>query len=317
MEIVLFIISILLYVISAFVIFMIVKQSFYTVPQNQVGVLLRFNKFVNVTNPGLNFKIPFIDKVKLISLQNISSELKFQAITLDQANVYFNALVVFSTKDSSVDSIKKVAFNFISYESFNLALGRTIEGMVRSYIAGKKQSEILTLRQEIVSHVKEHIQENFDNWGYALHDIQINDIKFDDAIMTSMAQVVASKNKLAAAENEGNAVMIQKTKAAEAEGNAIKISAQAEKVAAELRGQGVAAFRKAVTDGLKTSVEELSGHEDAISLISFSMWTEAVKHLAENGKGNFINLDGSPEGMQKTFTTLSNLGNQKKIIFSE
>lgn len=296
---------------------MLIRKSFYTVPQNQVGVLLRFNKFVTATTPGLNFKIPFIDTFKLVSLQNISSELKFQAITIDQANVFFNALVVFSTKDSSTENIKKVAFNFLNPESFTLALSRTIEGMVRSFIAGKKQSEILTLRQEIVEHVKEHIKDNFDNWGYALHDIQINDIKFDEAIMTSMAQVVASKNKLAAAENEGNAVMIQKTKAAEAEGNAIKIAAEAERIAAELRGQGVAAFRKAVTDGLKTSVEELSGHKDAVTLIAFSMWTEAVKHVAENGEGNFINLDGSPEGMEKTFKTLSNLGNQKKMLMSE
>lgn len=95
--------------------------------------------------------------------------------------------------------------------------------MVRSFIAGKKQSEILTLRQEIVKHVQEHILEQFDNWGYALLDVQINDIKFDDAIMESMAKVVASKNKLAAAENEGNAVMIQKTKEAELIGNSIKI----------------------------------------------------------------------------------------------
>jgi regulator of protease activity HflC (stomatin/prohibitin superfamily) len=47
--------------------------------------------------------------------------------------------------------------------------------------------------------------------------------------MTSMSRVVASNNLKAAAENEGQALLITKTKAAEAEGNAIKISAEAEK----------------------------------------------------------------------------------------
>ena len=35
-------------------------------------------------------------------------------------------------------------------------------------------------------------------------------------------------------------------------------------------------------------------------LILFSMWTEAVKNFAQEGKGNVIFLDGSTEGMQKT-----------------
>ena len=56
--------------------------------------------------------------------------------------------------------------------------------------------------------------------------------------MRSMAKVVASNNLKAAAENEGQALLITKTKAAEAEGNAIKISAEAEKTASQLRGQG-------------------------------------------------------------------------------
>ena len=65
-------------------------------------------------------------------------------------------------------------------------------------------------------------------------DLQLNDIAFDDTIMRSMAQVVASNNLKAAAENEGQALLITKTKAAEAEGNAIIIAAQAEKEAAQL-----------------------------------------------------------------------------------
>lgn len=44
------------------------------------------------------------------------------------------------------------------------------------------------------------------------------------------------------------------------------------------------------------------------------MWTEAIKQMAENGKGNFINLDGSPDGMTKTFKTLQSLSSGKSLI---
>jgi prepilin-type processing-associated H-X9-DG protein len=36
----------------------------------------------------------------------------------------------------------------------------------------------------------------------------------------------------------------------------------------------------------------------------FVMWTEAIKHFAETGKGNVIFLDGSAEGMQKNVTEM-------------
>ena len=119
------------------------------------------------------------------------------------------------------------------------ALVRTIEGSIRTYVASKKQAEVLGLRKEIVEYVKEQVDHTLENWGYHLQDLQINDITFDKVILDSMSKVVASNNLKAAAENEGQALLITKTKAAEAEGNAIKISAEAEKEAARLRGQGV------------------------------------------------------------------------------
>ena len=139
-----------------------------------------------------------------------------------------------------------------------------------------------------------------EGWGYHLIDLQLNDITFDDAIMKSMAQVVASNNLKAAAENEGQALLITKTKAAEAEGNAIKISAEAEKLAAQLRGQGVALFRQEVAKGMTEAAKEMQQANLDTSVILFSMWTEAIKQFSENGEGNVIFLDGSTDNMQKT-----------------
>jgi regulator of protease activity HflC (stomatin/prohibitin superfamily) len=114
-----------------------------------------------------------------------------------------------------------------------------------------------------------------------------------------MSRVVASNNLKAAAENEGQALLITKTKAAEAEGNAIKISAEAEREAARLRGQGVALFRQEVAKGMTEAAEQLKQANLDTNVILFSMWTEAIKNFAEYGKGNVIFLDGSTDGMQR------------------
>ena len=187
------------------------------------------------------------------------------------------------------------------------SLVRTVEGSIRAFVASKRQAEILTLRREIVEFVKEQIDTALEDWGYHLLDLQINDITFDQAIIESMSRVVASNNLKAAAENEGQALLITKTKAAEAEGNAIKIAAEAERQAAQLRGQGVALFREEVARGMSQAASEMKQANLDTNVILFSMWTEAVKNFAEYGKGNVIFLDGSPDGMEKTMKQIQAL----------
>ena len=272
-----------------------------TVNQGTIAVITMFGKYRRILTPGLRFKIPLIENVyKRVSIQNQSLELEFQAVTIDQANVYFKSMLLYSVQNAQEDTLIKVAFKFISNKDLMQALVRTVEGSIRAFVATKKQAEVLTARREIVDYVKDQIDHSLEEWGYHLQDLQINDITFDKQVMDSMSKVVASNNLKAAAENEGQALLITKTKAAEAEGNAIKISAQAEKEAAQLRGQGVALFRQEVAKGMSEAAEEMKQANLDTNVILFSMWTEAIKNFAEYGKGNVIFLDGSPEGMGKS-----------------
>jgi regulator of protease activity HflC (stomatin/prohibitin superfamily) len=213
-------------------------------------------------------------------------------------------MLLFAVLNQDEETIKNVAFKFVDNESFMTALIRTIEGSIRSFVATKKQHEILALRTEIVQEVKKQLDHVLSEWGYHLIDLQLNDIAFDETIMKSMAKVVASNNLRAAAENEGQALLITKTKSAEAEGNAIKIAAEAERIAAQLRGQGVALFREEVAKGMTQAAKEMETARLDASFILFSMWTESIRHFAENGEGNTIFLDGSPENMQRTLQQL-------------
>jgi regulator of protease activity HflC (stomatin/prohibitin superfamily) len=282
--------------------------SFFTINQGYIGVITMFGKYQRVVLPGLRMKLPILETVfRKISYQNRSVELEFQAITGDQANVYFKSMLLYSVQNQDEETIKKVAFKFVSDKDMMQALIRTIEGSIRTYVASKKQAEVLGLRKEIVEYVKEQVDHTLENWGYHLQDLQINDITFDKVILDSMSKVVASNNLKAAAENEGQALLITKTKSAEAEGNAIKISAEAEKEAARLRGQGVALFRQEVAKGMTEAAEQMKQANLDTNVILFSMWTEAIKNFAEYGKGNVIFLDGSAEGMEATMKQIQAL----------
>lgn len=287
--------------------------SIVVVQQGTIAVVTVFGKYKRIMSPGLNFCIPVIEMVfKRVSVQNRSLELEFQAITIDQANVYFKSMLLYSVLNNEEETIKNVAFKFIDEKSLLQALIRTVEGSVRSFVATKRQSEILLLRREIIEYVKEQIDVQLETWGYHLQDLQLNDMTFDEAVMRSMSQVVASNNLKAAAENEGQALLITKTKSAEAEGNAIKIAAEAERIAAQLRGQGVALFREEVAKGMSSAAKEMSEANLDTSVILFTMWTEAIKNFTEHGKGNMIILDGSSEGMQRTLRSLMAMQNMMK-----
>lgn len=281
-------------------ILLFIFSGLVSVNQGTIAVVTMFGKYRRLLHPGLNFKIPFLEQIyKRISIQNRSVELEFQAVTVDQANVYFKSMLLYSVINQDEASIKNVAFKFISDKDLMQALIRTVEGSIRAFVATKRQAEILLLRREIVEFVKEQIDKSLEDWGYHLQDLQINDITFDNAIMESMSRVVASNNLKAAAENEGQALLITKTKGAEAEGNAIKIAAEAEREAAKLRGQGVALFREEVAKGMSQAAEQMKQANLDTNVILFSMWTESIKNFAEVSKGNIIFLDGSPEGMEK------------------
>lgn len=291
----------------------IVFSGLVTVTQGTIAVVTLFGKFQRILRPGLNFKIPIIEQIyKRVSIQNRSVELEFQAVTVDQANVYFKSMLLYSVQNEDEETIKRVAFKFISEKDLMQALIRTVEGSIRAFVATKRQAEILLLRREIVLFVKEQIDHSLEEWGYHLQDLQINDITFDKLILESMSRVVASNNLKAAAENEGQALLITKTKGAEAEGNAIKIAAEAEREAARLRGQGVALFRQEVAKGMSQAAEEMKQANLDTNVILFSMWTEAVKNFAEYGKGNMLFLDGSPAGMQRTMQQIMGMVKQQE-----
>jgi regulator of protease activity HflC (stomatin/prohibitin superfamily) len=284
-----------------------------TINQGFIGVVTMFGSYRRILRPGLNFLIPFLEQInRKVSIQNRSVEMEFQAVTADQANVYFKSMLLYAVQNSDEETIKKVAFKFLSERDLMQALTRTIEGTMRSFVATKRQAEILGLRKEIIEYVKEQIDHLLEEWGYHLLDLQINDITFDKAIMDSMSRVVASNNLKAAAENEGQALLITKTKSAEAEGNAIKIAAEAERTAAQLRGQGVALFREEVARGMSQAAEQMKQANLDTNVILFSMWTEAIKNFAEVGKGNIIFLDGSSESMQRNMQQIMAMMQQQQ-----
>ena len=290
------------------VIIMVLTSFARTVPQATVAVVTVFGKYRRVMREGLNFKMPWEAVTQRLSLQNRALQLEFQAITLDQANVRFATMVVYTVASSEEGSIKKAVYSFATQQEFQLALQRTIDGSIRQFVATTKQSDILGMRAEIVDHTKKNLDEVVLQWGYVVRDIQITDMTFDKEIMESMARVVSSKNLLAAAANEGAALLVKRTKDAEAEAAYKTIGAEAEKKAAALRGEGMALFRKNVALGMREAAESLKNAGVDANFLLFLEYTDALKHVADHSQGKVIFMDSGAAASTRVVQGILTMG---------
>lgn len=282
--------------------------SITVIRQGHVGVAVMFGRYQRILQPGISFLVPFAERVfTKLSLQHRASELEFQAITGDQANVNFKALIIYSVQNDREDTVLKAAFKFIDEKSFMQALIRSIEGSIRALVALKKQNEILGLRAEIVHAVNDHLQQELNDWGFHLINLQINDISFDEAIMRSMAQVVASNNMMLAAQNEAQSQYITKTRVAEAEAQAKRTVAQADRDADNWRGEGNALLRQQVATGLAEAGKIMEANSVDPSFMLYTMWLDAMKYVVANSHGNILSFDGSMEGFEKTMRQMTQL----------
>src|SRR6266581_47000 len=111
------------------VLLLILMAGLKTINQGTVGVVTVFGRYQRVLKPGLRLLIPFIEQIyKKISIQNRSVEMEFQAVTADQANVYFKSMLLYSVQNADEETIKRVAFKFINDKDLLQALIRTVEG---------------------------------------------------------------------------------------------------------------------------------------------------------------------------------------------
>jgi regulator of protease activity HflC (stomatin/prohibitin superfamily) len=145
-------------------------------------------------------------------------------------------------------------------------------------------------------------------WGYVVRDIQITDMTFDKEIIDSMARVVSSKNLLAAASNEGAALLVKRTKDAEAEAAYKTIGAEADKKAAALRGEGLALFRKNIADGMKEAAELLKSAGVNAEFLLFLEYTDALKYVAEHSQGKVIFMDNGAAAAARVVQGIAGMG---------
>ncbi|MFU0841345.1 MAG: Modulator of FtsH protease HflK [Burkholderia sp.] len=278
--------------VSGFLIFTIVlvvlavlfaTQAIRVVPQQTAWVVERLGKFHCVLNPGLNFIIPFIDRVAYRhSLKEIPLDTPSQiCITRDNTQLTVDGVLFFQVTDP-----QRASYGTSNYV---VAITQLAQTTLRSVIGRMELDKTFEERDLINKSVVSAIDEAALNWGVKVLRYEIKDLTPPGVILQAMQQqITAERQKRAVvAESEGRK-MEQINLAEGARASAIAKSEgekQAEINKAEGQAAATVAVAKATAEALRVVAEatQEKGGMNAVNLQVAQRYIDAFSQLAKAG----------------------------------
>src|ERR1700691_5026132 len=226
--------------IVALIALYLILGSFFTVRTAEVAVITRFGKFLRVAEPGLNWKRPFFDTVTgTVSLRVNQITLTMETKTKDNVFVTIPISVQNRVRPEKVyDAYYKLSHPVAQIKSY-------VEQVILGHVPGMTLDEVFASQSSIAAAVKQELDADMATFGYEIVNVLVTDIVPDGKVKSAMNDINAAQREQVAANARGEAEKILVVKKAEAE---------AESKA--LQGQGIANQRKAIIEGLQSSIEQ-------------------------------------------------------------
>ena len=237
------------------------------VPQSEQHVVERFGRLRAVLGPGINFIVPFLDRVrhKVSILERQLPTQSQDAITSDNVLVKVDTSVFYRIlqPEKTVYRIRDVDGAIIT----------TVAGIVRAQIGKMELDEVQSNRAELISTIASSVEDAVDSWGIEVTRAEILDVNLDQATREAMLQQLN-------AERERRAVVTT----AEGEKRAVELQADAELYAAEqaAKARRVSADAEAYATGVVAKAIQQNGLEAA----QYQVALKQVEALSEVAKGD-------------------------------
>lgn len=231
-----------------------VMSSWYTVDEKERGVVLRNGAFVHVAEPGLGFKVPWIDTVKIISVQNQTTTYKnVQAYSRDQQTATMSISVSWHVSPEDVERVYKQfgSEDALVERLISRQIGTQAERIFGGYTAVRAVQERGQLGLDYAKAFIDSI-----SGPVVIDSVQLENIDFSDAYERSIeermkAEVAVKTREQDLARERVNAEIAVTQAQAQADSSLARARAEAE--ATRLRGEAEADAIKARADALKAN----------------------------------------------------------------
>ncbi len=276
-------------VIAVVILVIFVLAGLFTVEQQTRAIVERFRGFNRIAGPGLNFKIPAIDRVAgRVSHRVRELEIKVESKTRDDVFVDLLIAVQFFVRES--DEAARAAYYRLTNP--HQQLSSYVFDTVRALVPEMPVDNVFSEKEKIAAAVKERLSDTMEQFGYTILQSLVNDIQPDSTVKEAMNKVNASARLKEAAKNEAEAKKIR-----------VIAEAEAEARAKELQGVGIARQRLAIANGLKESVAACSeagiSPEEATKMVLLTQHYDTVTAVGTHGKASIIMIPYTPAGMNE------------------
>ena len=253
-------------IVLAAVIFFTVSRAVLIVPQSEKYVIERFGRLRAVLGPGINFIMPFIDRVarKVSVLERQLPSERQDAITADNVQVQVETSVFYRIiePEKTVYRIRDV----------DAAIATTVTGIVRSEIGTMELDQVQSNRAHLIERIRDSLANVVDDWGIEVTRAEILDVNLDEATRAAMLQQLnaerARRAQVTEAEGRKRAVEL----AADGDLYAAEQLAKAKRVLADAEAYASNAIAVAIRDG-------------GIEAAQYQVAMRQVEVLTEVGKG--------------------------------
>lgn len=236
------------------------------VPQSEKFVIERLGRLRSVLGPGINFIVPFLDRVrhKVSVLERQLPSMGQDAITSDNVLVQVETSVFYRIiePEKTVYRIRDV----------DAAISTTVQGIVRSEIGRMELDQLQANRSALIDAVRDQVAQQVDDWGIEVTRAEILDVNLDAATRAAMAQQL-------------NAERARRAQVTEAEGlkRAVELRADADLYAAD---QAAKARRlSADAEAYATQVVAVAIAENGLEAAQYQVALKQVEALNSLGNG--------------------------------
>ena len=253
--------------------------SIVIVPQQTMVIIERLGKYNRILGPGLNFKIPIVERVAGKESVRIR-QLDVPVETKTQDNVFVNLGVSIQFLAIS----EKIFDAFYKLTDVNQQITSYVYDVVRAEVPKKKLDDLFESKDEIAQTIKTDLSGSMDDFGYSIVNSLITDIDPAPNVKEAMNQINATARLRVAAQNEAEADKIRQVKNAEADAEAKK-----------LQGEGVAQQRAAIIEGFKSSIDDLKKvtgsdvkTQDVMNMVMMVQYFDALRDIGTTGQNNAV-----------------------------
>jgi len=268
--------------ITIFVVLLLVASGLFTVKQQTIAIVERFGKFQSTRNPGLQIKIPLIDRVSgRVSLRVQQLDVIVETKTKDDVFVHLKISVQFLIRQGHVyDAFYKLQNPHEQITAF-------IFDVVRAEVPKMILDDVFEKKEEIALAIQRDLKQAMLNYGYDIIKALVTDIDPDENVKIAMNRINAADREKIAAQHEGDAQRIL-----------IVERAKAEAESKRLQGKGIADQRREIARGLEESVDVLNkagiNSQEASALIVITQHYDTLQSIGSDTKSNLILLPNNP-----------------------